>query len=250
MLYTGIADGGSVEPLRYLADAPQGRAHRLFGPVAAYYLRQILSAVNLPQGWAMGQGLKRSRNTGFKTGTSYGFRDAWSAGFSNDYTVGVWVGRADGAPRAGQVGVDTAAPILLQMFDLLPPDRRGPPPVPDGVIRAANAAELPPALRVFRRAEDNHQAVTTRVAPPAIAFPPNGAVVPLPENAHAPATVTLAAQGGRAPLTWLVNGRLVGSFNRFQPANFTPDGEGFARVTVIDAAGRSDTAQIRFKRMN
>ena len=253
MLYTGIADGGTVAPLRYLADAPQGRAHRLFGPVAAYYLQQILSTVNLPQGWAMGQGLKRPRNIGFKTGTSYGFRDAWSAGFSNDYTVGVWVGRADGAPRAGQVGVDTAAPILLQMFDLLPPDRRGPPPVPDGVIRAANAAALPPALRVFRRAEDNHQAVATRVAPPAIAFPPNGAVVPLPENAatngHAPATVTLAAQGGRAPLTWLVNGRLVGSFDRFQPASFTPDGEGFARVTVIDAAGRSDTAQIRFKRM-
>src|SRR5690242_21210553 len=53
----------------------------------------------LPDGWAMGQGLARPRTIGFKTGTSYGFRDAWSVGFSNDYTVAVWVGRADGTPR-------------------------------------------------------------------------------------------------------------------------------------------------------
>src|SRR5437870_6817210 len=34
----------------------------------------------------------------FKTGTSYGYRDAWSVGFDGRRTVGVWVGRPDGAP--------------------------------------------------------------------------------------------------------------------------------------------------------
>jgi len=30
---------------------------------------------------------------------------------------------------------------------------------------------------------------------------------------------------------------------------YTPDGEGLARFTVVDAQGRSDTAQVRFKKM-
>jgi len=29
---------------------------------------------------------------------------------------------------------------------------------------------------------------------------------------------------------------------------YTPDGEGLARITVVDAAGRSDSAQVRFKK--
>ncbi len=57
-------------------------------------------------------------------------------------------------------------------------------------------------------------------------------------------------RGGREPLTWLVNGRLIGSFDRFAPITVTPDGEGVARITVVDASGRSDTSQVRFKHMN
>ena len=37
----------------------------------------------------------------FKTGTSYGYRDAWSVGFDGRHTIGVWVGRPDGAPVPG-----------------------------------------------------------------------------------------------------------------------------------------------------
>lgn len=250
MLYAGIADGGTARPLRYLKDAPEGAPHRLFGKPAAYYLREILDGVSLPDGWAMGQGLARARTVGFKTGTSYGFRDAWSAGLSNDYTVGVWVGRADGAPRPGHVGRETAAPILLKTFGLLPPDRNPPPAVPAGAILARSTAELPAGLRVFARetapplkAQESHEPL------PAIAFPPNGATVPLPVANARDETIVLKADGGRQPLTWLVDGKLLGSFGRFQPVLLAPEGEGFARITVVDAAGRSDTAQVRFKRL-
>src|SRR6185312_7579364 len=143
MLYSGIANGGEVRPLRYIQGTPDGASHRIFGPVAAFYLKQILRGVALPDGWAMGQGINRARQVGFKTGTSYGYRDAWSVGFSNDYTVGVWVGRADGSPRAGHVGRDDAGPILFKTFDLLPPDRHGKPARPKDAIVAANAAQLP-----------------------------------------------------------------------------------------------------------
>ena len=249
MLYTGIADGGTAQPLRYLKDAPQGAPHRLFGKVAAYYLREILDGVTLPEGWAMGQGLARHRNIGFKTGTSYGFRDAWSVGFSDDYTVGVWVGRADGAPRPGHVGRETAGPLLLKTFGLLPPDRSAPPPVPAGAILAHSTAELPAGLRVFRREAAPQPVQETHIPPPSISFPPNGATVPLPDARATDKTIALKANGGREPLTWLVDGRLIGSFSRFQPVLLTPSGEGFARITVVDASGRSDTAQVRFKRL-
>ena len=248
MLYTAIADGGVAAPLRVTTDAPNAPTHRLFGPVAAFYLHQVLAGVSLPDGWAMGQGLSRARTIAFKTGTSYGFRDAWSAGFSNDYTVGVWVGRADGAPRADRVGRETAAPILLKVFELLPRDARTPVAPPAGAILVDNADQLPPALRRFTRAKDHEAQIATNIPPPAISFPPNGATVPLPEKRGD--NIQLKASGGREPLTWLVNNRLIGSFDRFAPITVTPDGEGVTRITVVDASGRSDTSQIRFKRMH
>ena len=250
MLYAGIAEGGSARGLRYVADAPDAPRHRLFGAVASYYLHQILDGVNLPDGWAMGQGLDRKRTIGFKTGTSYGFRDAWSVGFSNDYTVGVWVGRADGTPRPGHIGRDAAAPILLKTFELLPDDKRQPQAVPAGAILVQSADQLPPSLRVFTRESEPKAQMTTVVPPPSISFPPNGATVPLPLATAKDKTIVLKADGGRAPLTWLVNGALIGSFDRFQPALYAPQGEGIAHVTVVDSQGRSDSSEIRFKRLH
>lgn len=250
MLYAGIAEGGTAQGLRFDADAPEAPRHRLFGPVAAWYLRQILDGVALPDGWAMGQGLLKNRTIGFKTGTSYGFRDAWSVGFSNDYTVAVWVGRADGTPRPGHVGREAGAPILLKMFGLLPPDHRPVPTVPAGALQVSSTEELPPSLRTFtREAAAAPQPQAAELPPPAIAFPPNGAVVPLPDAKAKDVALQFKADGGRAPLTWLVNGAVLGSFDRFAPALYTPQGEGIARVTVVDADGRSDTSTVRFKHL-
>jgi penicillin-binding protein 1C len=249
MLYAGIADGGVAKPLRYAESQKPAHGHRLFGPVAAYYLRDILSGVSLPEGWAMGQGLSRKRTIAFKTGTSYGFRDAWSAGFSNDYTVGVWVGRADGAPRAGRIGREAAAPLLLKTFELLPDDRSPAPPPPAGAILARSTDALPEALRVFTRDAAPPQPVQTNVPPPTISFPPNGATVPVVTAEAKDRAIQLKADGGREPLTWLVNGQLVGSFDRFAPALYTPAGEGFAKIIVVDAQGRSDEAEVRFKKL-
>jgi penicillin-binding protein 1C len=196
----------------------------------------------------MGQGLSRAHEVAFKTGTSYGFRDAWSIGFSNDYTVGVWVGRADGAPSADSIGREAAAPILLRVFELLPPDRKPAPAAPAGVLLARSTEDLPPGLRVFTRESDPGLQRQVNVAPPSIAFPPNGATVPLPTRNAKDSTILFKAEGGRAPLTWMVNGQILGSFDRFAAVNYRPAGEGFARVTVVDADGRSDASEVRFKR--
>ncbi|HNP06036.1 MAG TPA: penicillin-binding protein 1C [Cyclobacteriaceae bacterium] len=56
----------------------------------------------------------------WKTGTSFGFRDGWAVGTNPEYTVGVWVGNADGEGRPGLTGTEMAAPILFDLFSLLP----------------------------------------------------------------------------------------------------------------------------------
>ena len=59
----------------------------------------------------------------WKTGTSYGHRDAWAIGVTPEYTVGVWVGNANGEGKDGLTGSSVAGPIMLEAFDILKPEK-------------------------------------------------------------------------------------------------------------------------------
>lgn len=61
-----------------------------------------------------------SRTIAWKTGTSFGFRDGWAVGVNSEYAVGVWVGNADGEGRSGLTGISAAAPLMFDVFALLP----------------------------------------------------------------------------------------------------------------------------------
>ena len=61
-----------------------------------------------------------SKKIAWKTGTSFGFRDGWAVGVTGDYAVGVWIGNADGEGRTGLTGTNTAAPLMFDIFSLLP----------------------------------------------------------------------------------------------------------------------------------
>jgi penicillin-binding protein 1C len=249
MLYVAIPNGGEVKSLHFRTGEPEGETHRLFGKPAAWYLVDVLKGANLPDGWSMGQGIERDREIGFKTGTSYGYRDAWALGFSHRYTVGIWVGRADGSTRPGHIGRNDAAPLLLKVFDLLPSEERRSSPPPEGAYVVQNAEQLPRGLQRFRRSTQL-AAGLKRVQPPRISFPPNGATVSL-EDPKKPQALPLKAQGGRAPLRWVINGLPLENQSMLGTDSWwTPEGEGFARITVVDADGRSDTSQIRLKAEN
>lgn len=56
----------------------------------------------------------------WKTGTSFGFRDAWSIGLTPKYCVVVWVGNTTGEGRPELTGINTAAPIMFDIFRALP----------------------------------------------------------------------------------------------------------------------------------
>ncbi len=61
-----------------------------------------------------------SKKIAWKTGTSFGFRDGWAIGVTPENTIGVWVGNADGEGRPNLTGINCAAPILFDVFNLLP----------------------------------------------------------------------------------------------------------------------------------
>ena len=111
MLYAGLARLGTTLPLteRVVEGAEPRVPHRLIEPVAAWCVDNVLLGTPPPENAAGGR-------IAFKTGTSYGYRDAWSVGFDGKRTIGVWVGRPDGAPVPGLVGRAAAAPILFDAF--------------------------------------------------------------------------------------------------------------------------------------
>jgi penicillin-binding protein 1C len=89
------------------------------------------------QGWNHFSGQKR---IAWKTGTSYGHRDAWAIGLTERYCVAVWTGNASGEGRPGLTGTLAAAPLLFDLFALLPPGQGFDPPY-DEMARAAICPE-------------------------------------------------------------------------------------------------------------
>jgi len=82
----------------------------------AFEAMQKVIRPDAERGWEQFQS---ARQIAWKTGTSFGFRDGWAIGLNDDYTIGVWVGNADGEGRPGLTGVSAAAPLLFRLFDLV-----------------------------------------------------------------------------------------------------------------------------------
>ncbi len=87
---------------------------------AYYYTFQAMKEVMRPGEEILWEQFSSSQKIAWKTGTSFGFRDGWAIGLTPQYVVCVWVGNADGEGRPGLTGIETAAPILFDIFDLLP----------------------------------------------------------------------------------------------------------------------------------
>ncbi|WP_407946960.1 penicillin-binding protein 1C [Parabacteroides sp. PH5-16] len=85
-----------------------------------WFTFEAMSALNRPEEEADWQQFESMKQIAWKTGTSYGSRDAWAIGVTPRYVVGVWVGNASGEGRPGLTGVGNAAPVLFDIFTLLP----------------------------------------------------------------------------------------------------------------------------------
>jgi penicillin-binding protein 1C len=240
MLYAGLARGGQTIALTErqadaLATAAAPQPRRLLDPAAAWYVGNVLIGTPPPENGVGGR-------IAFKTGTSYGYRDAWAVGFDGRYTIGVWVGRPDGAPMPGLIGRGVAAPILFDAFGRSGRVPAAPPHAPKGAIFATNA-RLPLPLQRFRPGGLPSE---SGEPPLRIMFPPNGARLELAAGAAAePIAVKIA--GGTQPLTVLVNGVPLGPAADRRKVFFAPEGPGFLRLTVMDAKGAADSVVVRMQ---
>jgi len=141
-VYTGMAstlnhfqeyayryDQGQYDPPAYSLDARSGNTEL---PAPDLKSNGIMSAASIWQCFETLTDLVRPTQEGawerffstktiaWKTGTSFGYRDAWAIGVNPGYVVGVWVGNADGEGRPGLTGVNVAAPLMFDVFGLLP----------------------------------------------------------------------------------------------------------------------------------
>ena len=115
--YGALARDGKSATLRLQPDDTL-RERPLLSPGAAWIVRRILSGQARPDRDPRAELVQRPV-LAWKTGTSYGFRDAWAIGVGPRYLIGVWIGRPDGTPVPGQFGLASAAPLMLQVHDVL-----------------------------------------------------------------------------------------------------------------------------------
>ena len=200
MLYAGLARLGTTVPLDRARTATDDAAERRAGCSIRSppgMSRNVLLGTPPPENAAGGR-------IAFKTGTSYGYRDAWAVGFDGKRTIGVWVGRPDGAPVPGLIGRTAAAPILFDAFARTGKLPAPLPPAPKGALVRRDERKLPPPLQRFRpgglpgrtreRAAPHHVPAQRRAAR-------TGDTVD-----GKPDPLALKIAGGVEPLTVLVNG--------------------------------------------
>jgi len=239
-LYAGFARAGEAPALVERLNAPPiVEAKRVTDPVAAWYVADILRGAPPPANALQGR-------IAFKTGTSYGFRDALAVGFDRATTIAVWVGRPDNGPTPGLVGREAAAPILFDAFERLGRDVEPIRP-PKGALSARVTADLPPPLRHLRKDAPKTMAATETAALK-IAFPPDGARIDLGLMAgRRNNPLALKAFGGVPPFAWFVNGEPLGRADLRRQSAWRPDGAGFARLSVVDGKGASDSVVVRLE---
>jgi penicillin-binding protein 1C len=228
--YAALGDDGKIHPLVFSPTAAKTETQPdpFADDQARRWTADILRGAPPPDGVPAAS--TAARSISLKTGTSYGYRDAWAFGFDARHVVAVWTGRPDGTPSPGRFGVNTAAPILFDVFDLTGVrPRTGTPDIGMGTPLSPRMAALGPGnspQRAFK-----------------IAHPVDGSALPYIAGKGLP----LEVRGGKAPYLWIANGTAVGEARPGQSVMWTPDGPGFHTLTVVDATGRSAAARIRIR---
>jgi penicillin-binding protein 1C len=124
--YNGKYDRSDFHPPVYILQPEQKNTLEqipLLSAASIYLTFQAMVEVARPDEDASWRQYTSSTKIAWKTGTSFGFRDGWAVGITPTHVIAVWVGNADGEGRPGLTGIQTAAPILFELFGLLKPGK-------------------------------------------------------------------------------------------------------------------------------
>jgi penicillin-binding protein 1C len=226
-----LADRGHVRKLRIEPGDPAGEGYDILPVDAAWAVADILADMPPPPGFGVLQTRNGSRRVAYKTGTSFGFRDALAIGFDEDYTVGVWVGRPDGAPTPDAYGITTAAPILYRVFDRLPsPTEDVASWQPKSSILTER--EIPERLQRFQPHADKG------ALPLSILFPAEGSTLQVGTRDGGLVPLPLSVSGGAPPYQWYADDKIISGPTSDRINLWVPPGAGATTLLVFDAAGR------------
>ena len=124
--YAALARMGVYMSVKYLEDVDSDDSRRVISKASSYLIANILSDT----GRLKAIGIYRNDNihpkVAWKTGTSYDHKDAWTISYNPEYTVGVWLGNFSGKSSNVLVGIETATPVAIRIFDWLYTNRTAP----------------------------------------------------------------------------------------------------------------------------
>jgi len=110
-LYAILANGGKGKEIKVLQNKKQ-KSIRLFNKKSAKLITAILR--DIPN-----RSFYNSSKIAYKTGTSYGYRDFWAMGYSKNFTLGIWIGKANNQPLIKTSAREIAVPVMFEAFSLI-----------------------------------------------------------------------------------------------------------------------------------
>lgn len=125
--YNGHYDESDLHMPKYIAEQNTSKkewtkmpSESIVSAAAIYQTIEAMEELMRPGEEMLWTQFTSSQRIAWKTGTSFGFRDGWAIGITPKNVVAVWIGNADGEGRPGLTGISTAAPIMFEIFRLLP----------------------------------------------------------------------------------------------------------------------------------
>ena len=115
--YVSLANGGKVKSLRVIETSVKNNNKKninVFDEQSIHMVTAILRDIPPPKNF-----INRANKIAYKTGTSYGYRDFWSMGYTKNYTIGIWVGRADNRPVIKTSARQIATPLMFEAFSMV-----------------------------------------------------------------------------------------------------------------------------------
>lgn len=241
--YRTMANGGKWTEMRWIPDAKASEATRPMSRDAAFIISGILAdRESRSPTFGLENFLATRFWTAVKTGTSKDMRDNWCIGYSRKYTVGVWIGNFSGEPMWNVTGVSGAAPVWLEIMNVLHRGERSlaPKPPSDVVAKAVmfkNGVEHG-RQEWFVKGTEPETAVTLNIrhGKPSIVYPADASIITLdPDIPEENQRISFQAQPGERRFLWRLNKRAM-SGETMNTVSWKPE-RGSHTLTISDQDG-------------